>query len=60
MPFISCMQDGCRQRLPFSFIQIVAEDTKVYDYYKNALGRRFVEDSKNISYCPGIDCKYYI
>lgn len=61
MPFIDCMKDKCKQRLPYSFIKANTYDKQaIFMAYKNALSRRFIEESQSITWCPGTDCNYCV
>ncbi|KAL4455445.1 hypothetical protein ABPG74_012597 [Tetrahymena malaccensis] len=61
-PFFRCMMEGCNSCVRHSFIiQVLSqgqENSKLKENYKKFLGMSYVEENKNIQYCPGNNCEY--
>ncbi|CAD8072657.1 unnamed protein product [Paramecium primaurelia] len=47
-----CLQDGCNYRLPFSMLKKYSNAQE----FENLLCRRFVDCSRYLAYCTGVDC----
>ncbi|CAD8123702.1 unnamed protein product [Paramecium sonneborni] len=49
---VKCLQNSCKYRLPFSMIKKYSN----LQEFENLLSRRFVDSSRNLAYCTGVNC----
>ena len=58
---MTCMMDNCKFKLKFSFIKEVCSSIDgVFEIYRRALCKRYIEENKYLAWCPGVDCKHCI